>query len=250
MHLVISDCHVTCGQDLTRFEALNAMIRDLQPETIVCLGDFASLDSMSTHHAKGSKTDHELCSLEDEINAVEQAQAKMFRKVRYRPKTVMLMGNHEERFDRFKNSNPKQVGHLAIESLLSYTQYWNDILPYKAWVMLDDISYTHIPHTIMGKPIGGVTACRTVATSANSHVVFGHTHSLNVANQPFADGSGSRMAMSAPAFMNDKSIEPYAVNLPTGWTYGCLIIRPQGSRTLPSYEYISMADLTDNYGSV
>ena len=242
VHLVISDCHVTAGQNLDRFDWLAELIKEIQPTRIICLGDFASLDSLSTHHAPGSKTDHELPSFKAEQDAVEQAMSRMFK---HNPEVerIMLMGNHEQRWDRFRDRFPKILDHVDIADWLRYKDWWDVIHNYKKWVNIDGLLYTHVPHTIMGKPVGGINACRSVAMQSTKSVIFGHTHTLNVATVPFISGKGQRLAMSVPAFMNDGNIEPYAVDLPTGWAYGLMVIRPQGQERLPSYEYISMEDL-------
>ncbi len=244
-HLVISDCHVTAGQNLDRFDWLANLVTDVDPNHVVCLGDYGSFDSLSAHHAKGDATDHALPSFEDELAAIHDAQYRMATASIFRPST-MIMGNHEDRWDRFRNQHPK-VLNQRLETLAKYPNYWHEVVGYREWVEIDGVSYTHVPHTIMGKPIGGVNATRSVAMQSTTNVVFGHTHTMNVSNVPFIDGNGSRCALSAPAFMNDGHIEPYAKGLPTGWSYGCLLIRPQGPRRPFSYEYISMKDLEDEY---
>lgn len=244
-HLVISDCHVTVGQDLSRFDWLAKLAVDVDPDITICLGDFGSFDSLSAHHTKGDATDHSLPRFEDELAAIHQAQYKMARASLFRH-SVMLMGNHEDRWNRFRNQHPK-ILHESIEHLAKYTAYWNSVLEYREWFEMDGVAYTHIPHTIMGKPIAGVNATRSVAIQSTNNVVFGHTHTMNCSNVPFIDGDGSRCALSAPAFMNDGNIEEYAIGLPTGWSYGCLLVHPQGERRPFSYEYISMKDLEDEY---
>jgi calcineurin-like phosphoesterase family protein len=247
VHLVISDCHVTADQNLDRFDWLAELINDIEPTKIICIGDFASLDSLSTHHNPGSKTDHELPSFRAEQSAVETALQKMFKYDPVCGDRIMLMGNHEQRWDRFKERFPKVLDHVDIEEWLGYNKHWDFIHPYKAWAEIDGLMYTHVPHTIMGKPVGGANACRTVAMQSTKSVIFGHTHTLNVATIPFINGVGQRMAMSVPAFMNDGNVEPYAAGLPTGWAYGITLIRPQGPERLPSYEYVSMEDLRSEY---
>lgn len=51
------------------------------------------------------------------------------------------------------------------------------------------------------------------------------------------------MGISCPAFMNDGNVEKYAKGNHTGWTYGFLMIRPQGKDRVPSFDYVSMRDL-------
>ena len=47
-HLVIGDPHCNPKANNDRFLWAGKMARDLKPTTIVCMGDFASMDSLSS----------------------------------------------------------------------------------------------------------------------------------------------------------------------------------------------------------
>ena len=48
-HLVIGDPHCNPKASNDRFLWAGKMARDLKPTTIVCMGDFASMDSLSSY---------------------------------------------------------------------------------------------------------------------------------------------------------------------------------------------------------
>ena len=54
-HLVMGDPHCTPKANNDRFLWAGKMARDLKPTTIVCMGDFASMDSLSSYD-KGKKS--------------------------------------------------------------------------------------------------------------------------------------------------------------------------------------------------
>ena len=53
-HLVIGDPHCTPKASNDRFLWAGKFARDLKPNTIICMGDFASMDSLSSYD-KGKK---------------------------------------------------------------------------------------------------------------------------------------------------------------------------------------------------
>lgn len=247
-HLVISDPHVTSGQNLERFSLLNRLIRDIKPKVIICLGDFATLDSCSSHEKPGTRGWARLPSLQDEAVAVRRAQTIMFSGLKYTPKTHMICGNHEDRYDRWLSANPKQAEAMVpLSVLLEYTHRWQSVIPFKAHEIIDGIAYTHVPHTTMGRPLGGKTKTRRAADECRHPLIFGHGHDLSVSTGGDILGGGAkRFAMSAPAFMDHGNVEEYAKGNHTGWAYGVLTVSPHPG-SIPGFSFISMLDLQREY---
>lgn len=259
-HLAIFDPHVAPGQNLRRFDWLARMILEERPDVIVCSGDMATLDSCSEHEVGQALADQP--TLKQDGEAVRDAQRRMFgpldawnarrlkaRHPRYHPRRIMQKGNHEQRWDRWANKNPKQASAIDIDSYLGFAEHWDVVLPFKAYDEIDGVAYTHVPHTTMGKPLGGVSKVRRAALESSVPVFFGHGHDLQVATVGDLRGGPARgFAMSGPAFMDDGNVEKYAANNQTGWSYGLLRVRPQGPGRVPSYDYVSMRDLERLYG--
>lgn len=96
----------------------------------------------------------------------------------------------------------------------------------------------------MGRAVSGSGKTRRVALESSKPCVFGHGHDLGVSTSgEITGGPARKMAISCPAFMNDGNVEKYAKGNHTGWTYGFLMIRPQGKDRVPSFDYVSMRDL-------
>ena len=101
-HLVIGDPHCTPKASNDRFLWAGKFARDLKPDTIICMGDFASMDSLSSYD-KGKKS-FEGRRYKKDIDHAHDALDKFNKGLEgRRPRKIMLLGNHEERIDRTKN---------------------------------------------------------------------------------------------------------------------------------------------------
>src|SRR5687768_6321108 len=97
--LIIPDAHAHPQFDNTRFSWLGQLIADERPDTIVCLGDFADMPSLSGYD-KGKKS-FEGRRYKKDIDAARDAMSMMLgptevyneglrlrRKSQYRPKKI------------------------------------------------------------------------------------------------------------------------------------------------------------------
>jgi hypothetical protein len=166
----------------------------------------------------------------------------------------MIGGNHEDRLQRFVDRHPNELcaGVFSLKDQLGYTnQYgWSSYTPFRSFstVLVGDkgeTAATHIPHNVMGRPIGGVNAARMVGTHLGRDMIFGHTHQFNVCTIPLFDGD-KRTVISMPCFMQLGYTPKYAQNCSTGWSNGFIEIGDNGGK-IDSVRYVSLTDLdTDN----
>lgn len=249
MITVFSDPHVSPGQNLDRFKWLSKRIRDTKPTHVVCLGDFATLDSCSFHEPAGSKTEKTLPSLAQDAKACVTAQLHLFSALgTHLPKFVMVKGNHEHRYNRWAELHPRQASVIDFDELFEFSDFWDTIVEYRNFIEICGITFTHIPHSRGGRAVEGVNKSRRVCVESSGPLVFGHGHDMQVAtNGDIRGGPAQRFAISCPAFMPDGNVEKYAIGSQTGWSYGMLEIRPQGKDRIPSFNYLSMRDLKGMY---
>lgn len=247
-HVVFADAHVAPKQNLERFTALNRLLKDVRPQTLVCLGDIGRFDSINFHDAPGTLRKKLANSLAADADSVKEAQHLLFKGLPSAMQTILCKGNHEERFDRLMDKVPELEGTLSLNDLCEFDEYWDNVIEYRDYVSVDDILYTHVPHNGMGRAVSGAGKCRRGAIESTQSMVFGHGHDLGMATAgSLTGGPARRVAISAPAFMEDGNIEPYARGIHTGWTYGLLVISPQGADRVPGIEYITMRDLLKEY---
>jgi hypothetical protein len=252
--LVIFDPHTHPEDDFSRFDQLGQLILAEKPRNIVVGGDLGRVDSMSRHG------DKPVVTFREDIASMNEAARRIFsplrewnnkrRESRHRPhpmRAVWLEGNHEERARRVAKEDPHGFASLVDwDDPFGFSHWWDERYEYGEYANVDGVLYTHVPRNIMGRPMAHSTA----AKHAESHLIFGHSHSLQVVNVPLhGTDNGVKTIMSAPAFMPHQNKEPYASRLTTGWSYGLLRVRPSGSpRIPPSYDYLNMVDLERMYG--
>lgn len=249
--LVIFDPHVEANQCLKRFKHLNNLIcsGDYPIRNIVCVGDFLTLDSLSTHETPGSKADRTRPDLEAEFESAKDAQEILFRNVKIPKKNRHITkGNHEHRFDRWAQANPSIASAIRFNSSSGLSDHWGSVRKYGEWAHVRGIGYTHVPFDGMGKPISGIWRTRTAALCSPSSVIFGHSHNMQFSCVPlFGSNNGVRCALSGPAFQ-DAALPNYAKNTQSGWMYGVILVNPMGPNKGFTFNWLSMKELENFYG--
>lgn len=227
--LVILDPHVEAKQNLDRFRRLNKMINayDGFIKNIICVGDYASLDSLSRHEQPGSRADKMRPTLDAELERVRESQEILFDRVQVPKKNrFMVKGNHENRFNRWAEANPALSESIQFDEVSGFSNHWGTVKEYGEWINVRGIMYTHVPLNGMGQPISGVWRTRTAAMQSPASVIFGHSHNMQFSSVPlFGDTNKVRSALSGPAFQDGK-LPNYAKNTQTGWSYGVLLVLP------------------------
>lgn len=243
--LVIFDPHCHPEDNFRRFEALGNMIVGEKPRSFIVGGDGSRHDAFSTYDK------YKQWTAAEEIAAWKHSLSLMFgplddwntrqsshRHKQHGMRTLLTLGNHEDRLWSALKENPYGFGSLVdFDSITGKGRYFDEVEPYGAVVNVGGIQYTHAARSVMGRPL----ALSTLAKRSNTHTIVGHSHTLDVVTTPLCHSENAvRFTMSAPAFMDMGNKEPYCMNYMTGWTYGLLKVYPSGSPTVaPSYEYMS-----------
>jgi UDP-2,3-diacylglucosamine pyrophosphatase LpxH len=161
--LIVSDLHAPFysrpGWDL-----LLQVARDLQPHTIVIIGDFADFYAVSAHDKNPERAhtfDQELDVVDaclDQLDALG-AVDKLY-----------IEGNHEDRLRRYLMKNPALHGVVSTERLLRLKERGWQFVPYKHH---DSRGAIHFTHDVGAA--GRNAVFRALDTYQHS-VVSGHTH--------------------------------------------------------------------------
>jgi hypothetical protein len=194
-HVIIPDAQIKPGVDTTHIDWAARAIVDYKPDTVVVIGDWWDLPSLSTHDAPGSK-EAEGRRVKPDIDAGNEAferliapmQAEITRRLvgkrqRWKPRCEFLMGNHENRLERAIFRDPKWEGMLSTDSLRTPGFNRN---PFLKIVEIDGIKYSHyFPNPFSGKPIGGTIVNRL--NSIGSSFVQGHQQGFLYASKQYPD---------------------------------------------------------------
>lgn len=177
--LIIPDAHVTNGQDLSRFDKVRSIIDKRHPDIILIGGDFADILSLSSFD-KNNKLTIEGRRYRTEIDAVNTALDKLlsYNKRGYTPRLIYLIGNHETRVARYVDQNPQLDGHMDVVSDLKLKQRNFEVIPYKKFIEIDNILFTHVPINAAGQPLTGKFAAQKAADLMSKSLVFFHVHQI------------------------------------------------------------------------
>jgi predicted phosphodiesterase len=193
-HMVLPDAHFYPGDDFERAEMAGAFALKHKPDTVVCLGDWADMPSLSSYDVgkksfEGRRYSEDvqasrdaLAAFDKPINEYNLRQAKN-RKVQYKPKKVMLGGNHDEgRILRVIEMDPRMEGTIDLDDL-GFEEYGWDYQPYLLSKEIDGILYNHyFISGVMGNSISGENPAKTIIKKNMHSSTAGHSHLKDEAN--------------------------------------------------------------------
>lgn len=231
-----------------RFTIAGKFINDLRPTRVVCLGDFADMESLSSYD-KG-KASFEGRRYKKDIKAAVDAQKALFKEIDNRDeiKFDILYGNHEIRINRAVNDDPHLDETLSLDDL-KYKDYWDNLHDFKSIAMIEGIGFTHyFPNGLMDRAIGGENVAKAMMKKyPGFSLVQGHRHDLQVAFDTLADGR-QIFGLVAGCFLDLEQHEDYmSETVQKTWRRCITVLRetPAGSWDV---EIVSLERLTQMYG--
>jgi hypothetical protein len=211
--LVIPDCQVKEGVPLEHLTWAGKAIVDYKPDVVVNIGDFADMPSLSTHDVKGSKYfegkryTKDVAVVKDAmqmllapLKEMQSKQKKNKEKV-YKPRMVMLMGNHENRIDRAINNNPTLEGLISTKDL-GYEKDW-EVHEFLHPVFINGVGFNHYwPVGAMGRAAGTASA---IISKLHMSCIAGHQQGKQVAYGKRADGQSICAIIAGSYYLHDES---------------------------------------------
>ena len=234
-HLVIGDPHCNPKASNDRFLWAGKLARDLKPDTIICMGDFSSMDSLSSYD-KGKKS-FEGRRYKKDIDHAHDALEKFNKGLNgRRSRKVMLLGNHEDRIDRIIDETPELDGTISTKDL-KFKEFGWEVFAYQEPVAIDGVHYCHnYPTGIMGKPISGDNIARSLLLKNKVSSTVGHCHLFDYSMCTIPSGR-KVLGLSAGCYLHHK--EDYARNTQRLWWSGLIVKRNvrQGEYDIETIEY-------------
>ena len=195
--LVIPDTQIRPGDSLEFLHHIGRYIVDKRPDCVVCLGDFADMASLSSYDVgkksfEGKRYTKDIAMakvamevLLDPINEYNK-QAKANKQKLYKPRKVMLLGNHENRINRVVESDAKLEGVLKIEDL-GYKDFGWEVYPFLEVVLIGGVAFSHyFTSGMLGRPCASAAA---QLSKKHMSCVAGHQQGLQIATSHRADGT-------------------------------------------------------------
>jgi hypothetical protein len=211
--LVIPDCQVKPGVPLDHLKWCNNYIKEKQPDTIICIGDFADLPSLSSYDV--GKKEFEGRTYKDDIEATKYGMSLLLNGITfkqlasckkthktYAPKGIITLGNHENRIQRAINNDRKLDGTISIDNLGYNTFGWK-VIPYLHVYEQHGILFSHyFTSGVLDRP---VTSARALLTKKHRSAVMGHVQKRDIAYDYTADGKQLTAIFTGTFYQHDES---------------------------------------------
>lgn len=195
--MVIPDIQAKHGINFKYLTKLGMYMVEKQPDIVVCLGDLADMPSLSSYDV--GKKSFEGRRYTKDIEAAHQAQTALFlplaeyqasqreqKKKQYSPRTIMCMGNHENRINKAINNDPKLEGLISCDDL-GYGEWWDEIYDFLDTVVVEGIAFSHYFVTgVAGRPASTASA---QMRKTNMSSIAGHQQGLQFSTASRADGA-------------------------------------------------------------
>lgn len=206
-HLIIPDTQVKPGVPLDHLSWIGEYIAERRPDVIVHLGDHWDFPSLSSYD-RGKKA-MENRRVQDDIDAGNEGMALITDPIRaakrsggkrWKPRLVLLRGNHEHRLARAIEDNAQLDGVLTFDDLASPGWEVHDFLD-PVWI--DGVCYSHYfynPNT--GRPYAGANVETRLKTIGHSFTM-GHQQGLKVGNMPTIGGM-RRGLVAGTCYLHDE----------------------------------------------
>lgn len=195
-HFVLPDCQVKEGHDVSYLNKAGKYVVEKQPDVLVCIGDFADMESLSSYDVGTKKFEGKryvkdveaaraaMTTFLKPINEFNQ-QAKKNGKKQYKPRMVLTLGNHENRINRAINLDPKLDGVLSVTDL-GYEEFGWEVHDFLEVVVIDGVAYSHYFTTgVAGRP---ASSARAQLLKTHMSTVAGHQQGLQISTGFRADG--------------------------------------------------------------
>jgi hypothetical protein len=228
-HFVLPDCQVRPGDDFGYLRAIGNYIVKKQPEVVVNLGDFADMSSLSSYDVgkksfEGRRYKADVEAAHEAMNALLgplrefNAKAKKNKEKLYKPRLVMLLGNHEHRINRAVNDDPKLEGVLSTDDL-GYKKAGWQVHPFLEVVVIDGVAYSHYFTTgAMGRP---ASSAQAQLNKKHQSCIAGHQQGLQIATSYRADGVRLTSIIAGSCYEHD---EDYMGPQGNNHWRGCLLL--------------------------
>lgn len=209
---VLPDCQVKPGVALDHLEWAGKYCAAKHPDVIVCLGDFADMQSLSSYdigkksfegrrYTEDIKVVHEAMDIFMAPIREEQDRLVKNKDKRWRPKMILTLGNHEDRINRAINNDPKLDGLISVDDLQYGCWGW-EVYPYLEVVVEQGIAFSHyFVSGVMGRP---VTSARMLITKHHMSCVAGHQQGRDIAYGQAANGKRMTGIISGSYYQHEE----------------------------------------------
>lgn len=185
MHVVIPDVQCKPGVRLDHLEWVGKYIAEKRPDVVVCIGDFADMESLSKYDVGTIRGENR--RLKRDLQVARLGMNNLMTPIRaadgYCPDLHMMMGNHENNLDRFANEHPC-LEEVVGTHMLDYEEWGWKVHPFLKVATIDGVDYAHyFISGAKGLPVSSATAMKNKRTRSS---IMGHNQKTDVAFDPIS----------------------------------------------------------------
>lgn len=223
-HFIIPDTQCRPGTGTRHLTAAGNYIVDKQPEIIVHLGDHWDMRSLSDHEELlGREGLRYWADIQAGVDGMEALTAPIIkhnkgRRKKYRPRMVFLIGNHEQRIERYVKKHPEAEGQFTYDHFRLREFGWQ-CFPFLQPVRIHGIYYAHyfyVPET--GRAYGG--RAPAVLNSLGFSFTAGHRQGKDIAAKSMNNGKTIRGLIAGSFYSHNEEYKGPQAN--DHWR-GCLM---------------------------
>lgn len=207
--LVLPDVQAKPGVSFDYLTRIGQYAVDKRPDVIVCIGDFADMESLSSYD-RGKKS-FEGRRFTKDIEAAKDAMCAFLTPMwehnkrsadKFTPRMVMTLGNHEERINRAVNEDSKLHGLIGVEQSLEYSVDGWEVHPFLEVVEIAGIAFAHYFQTgVMGRP---ASSAQAQLNKKHQSCIAGHQQGLQIATGFKANGQMVTSIIAGSCYEHDE----------------------------------------------
>lgn len=195
-HLIIPDSHAHPDFNNKRYTWLGKLVRDLKPDVVINIGDWADMPSLCTYD-KGTKG-YEGRRYKDDVNSALDAQERFWAPIKAAkkklPEFYAFEGNHEHRIDRAVSYDAAKLDGIISIDDLKFKEFGWEWVPYAGSTpgvkVIDGVAYAHyFTSGVMGRAISGVHPAYQLIHKQYQSCTQGHVHTADYCVRTNANGS-------------------------------------------------------------
>lgn len=215
---------------------------------IIQVGDWPTWDSVNQHDKNDTLAARCKPGIRDDLDNLLQSQQAFRLGIAddYRPKLDFLLGNHENRLERFENANPESVGTFTLSRDETFARFGWRTRQYGELFYVEGVGFTHHPVNGAGRAYGGKTGPQRAANESTVPVVSGHTHRRQVHDSPKIGPVDAISMVEVGCALPWGSVESYAKHSLTGWWYGVVPMTVNAGQ-ITDLAFVSMIELRRRY---
>lgn len=213
-HGVVGDTQIRPEDDLSYLSWVAEYFAAKRPEVVVHLGDMADMASLSIYDSKARKAVDRRSVREDfeAANRGWKVIEDVWRQRGYQPqRKVYLLGNHEQRIERFTYDNPELAGDVNYDRFVARQLGW-EVHPFLEPVTIDGVTYAHF---FPRGPSGKITQTKNGAPNALTMLkremrscTAGHMQGLDVAIYQTSDRTLRGLILGSTYLHDEQYLSP------------------------------------------